>query len=349
MNTQRLKKILRLARHHNSPGEIIMCRMLWRIPGIEAHISSTKSVSAYYLTIPKSDGTKYPVLWSAHTDSVHAHTDEVRQNILFDAEDMMFAASRGKAILGADDGAGLWLLWEMIEAGVPGTYVFHRGEEVGGIGSRSMEAEQEKWLEQFTHAIAFDRKGNEDVITHQGMGRCCSDAWAMQFAEMLGMGHKKSEHGIFTDTANYTSLIPECSNVGIGYEGAHSHKETLDLEYLFRLRDRMIEVFKDAPDMKVVRKVDDVEDYAMFYGQGWRRASTTAKRKPIDLYDVDEWDIVGMPILRLEQMCRMNPGAAADLLMDFAGKIVYQLELELDDEMEGLDEHASSHLKHGLA
>ena len=48
--------------------------------------------------------------------------------------------------------------------------------------------------------------------------------------------------GIFTDTANYTDFIGECTNVSCGYDAEHSDSETLNVTFLSELRDAVIKV-----------------------------------------------------------------------------------------------------------
>ena len=54
--------------------------------------------------------------------------------------------------LGGDDGTGVWLMTKLIEAGVPGRYIFHRAEEVGGRGSG--------WIERIVKTFCKGRKGD---------------------------------------------------------------------------------------------------------------------------------------------------------------------------------------------
>jgi hypothetical protein len=184
------------------------------------------------------------VLFSAHVDTVHHESHGVRQPVEYD--DFLQAAFPGKPQpLGADDAAGCWLLLQMIDAGVPGTYVFHRGEEKGGLGSSHLANKHREFLERFDYAVAFDRRGRGDVITHQAVGRCCSNAFAQALADQLntrGLDYAPCANGIFTDTANYVDIIPECTNLSCGYEREHSADEMLDVAHLLALRDALLTV-----------------------------------------------------------------------------------------------------------
>lgn len=180
------------------------------------------------------EGSK--VLFSCHTDTVHR--TEMRLPLLVDAATNIVYAD--KMVLGADDGAGVWLMLEMIKAGVPGTYLFHRGEECGGLGSSAMADQFPDYLKGHDFAIAFDRKADCSVITHQAGGRCCSDEFADQLCGLLGGNFGKDTGGSFTDTANYTHLIAECTNLSVGYYDQHTANEFLDLEFLLELREKCI-------------------------------------------------------------------------------------------------------------
>lgn len=208
-------------------------------------------------------------LFSCHTDTVHRA--EGRQQLVCDANLGVIYKSDGDP-LGADDGAGVWLMLEMIAADVPGTYIFHYGEERGGIGSSAKAgADDVTWFNQFDRAVAFDRRGTGDVITHQGWGRCCSDKFAEELAAQLnlhGMDYAPNAGGIFTDTANYTELIPECTNLSVGYDGEHTKGETQDVFHLLALRDAVIRVDWEA--LPVVRVAEpSYAGYGALFEADW--------------------------------------------------------------------------------
>lgn len=187
-----------------------------------------------------------PVLWSCHTDTVHAKKGMQKIEYWVDQKsgDTFFGVANGEksSCLGADDTSGVWIMLEMIRAKVPGLYVFHRGEECGGIGSRWIAKNNKEILKDIRFAIAFDRRDTESIITFQGSKRCCSDEFAKSLAEQIGMNHKCDETGAWTDTAAYVDDIAECTNISTGYYDAHSARESLNIDYLFRLRDAICKV-----------------------------------------------------------------------------------------------------------
>lgn len=204
-----------------------------------------------------------PVLWSSHTDTVHRFAG--KQRVLYsDGKFKVFDEQSN--CLGADDTAGVWIMTQMMEAGVPGLYVFHRAEEVGGGGSEHFVKHNKETLKGIEFAIAFDRAGKESIITHQGWKRCCSEDFSASFAKELGMAHKSDDGGTFTDTANYVDDVGECTNLSVGYRGQHSKTEELDAKYLFELRDAMFDF--NYKNLTSKRKAGETEWKYSSYGYG---------------------------------------------------------------------------------
>lgn len=202
-------------------------------------------------------GSGSSVLWSCHTDTVHKSGGTQ----LVEVSDGWAALPKGSKsnCLGADDTVGVWLMWEMIRAKVPGLYVFHRGEECGGIGSGFIANNTPALLSGIEAAIALDRMGTKSVITHQ-CWRTCSDVFAESLADALGMGHEKDDGGTFTDTAQYTDLVGECTNLSVGYYAQHTAKECVDLEYVLKLRDALCKF--DESRLVYSRRPGQASEYA---------------------------------------------------------------------------------------
>lgn len=221
---------------------------------------------AYTLEILHPDGRHPTVAFCAHTDSVHNPRDlTVKQRVAYDPNTATFMVADDKQVdcLGADDAAGCYVLIRMIEAGVPGRYVFFRGEEVGGIGSRFVAEYRQDVLEGITAAIQFDRRGTNSIITEMACGPTCSEEFALALADALGMDHEPDPTGSFTDTAVLIGLVPECTNVSVGYEDEHSARETLDWDYVLRLTQACIDAFSgDGVDLPCTgpRPVELTED-----------------------------------------------------------------------------------------
>lgn len=194
------------------------------------------------------------VLWSCHTDTVHRRGGRQAVQVTKGIAHLPLASKSN--CLGADDTAGVYLMREMVRLGVPGHYIFHYGEERGGIGSSAL-ADDPQFVSlkgEFDFAIALDRRGTGDVITNQGGGRCCSDAFALALADQIGTVSTLTyapAAGIYTDTAEYMKLIPECTNLSVGYQGEHTANEELDLRHVDRLLGALCDL--DTASLPVVR------------------------------------------------------------------------------------------------
>lgn len=237
-----------------------------------------------------------PVLWSCHTDTVHR--DGGSQMVVVRDGFAMLPKDSTSNCLGADDTAGVWVMSEMIRAKRPGLYVFHRAEEIGGVGSSHIASRNPGLVDGIACAIALDRRGTGDVITHQG-GRCCSDAFAKALAASLGGSYAPSSQGIFTDTANYVDLIGECTNLSVGYSNEHKATECLDIPFVAGLRDTLLDL--DTSDLPIVRKPGEEEDFIDYrpHGAHWSQWEDYDS-----LYDQR----------RLADIVREYPDAAASIL-----------------------------------
>jgi hypothetical protein len=199
-----------------------------------------------YGNLYKIVGENPTILWSCHTDTVHTRGGMQKLEYIYYKSDkslFMRVADESKPdsnCLGADDGAGVFLLTEMIKAGIPGFYIFHRLEESGMQGSAYFVKKHAAKIKGIQAAIAFDRRGYDSIITFQSGERCCSEAFARSLAVAIDMGHKPDPTGSFTDTKQYTDLVPECTNVSVGYENAHSSTERQDILYILKLRRALL-------------------------------------------------------------------------------------------------------------
>jgi hypothetical protein len=184
-------------------------------------------------------GDEPSVLWSSHTDSVHIK--EGYQKVDFDGKYISLPVNSKSNCLGADCAAGVWIMTEMIKAKVPGLYVFHFAEEIGCVGSSAIVEKEPTLLAGIKAAIAFDRKGIDSVITHQ-RSRTCSDAFGKSVAAQLPNRFKLDDTGVLTDTKQYRFLVPECSNISVGYYNEHRPHESLDVGHLIEVRNHMVKI-----------------------------------------------------------------------------------------------------------
>jgi hypothetical protein len=286
-----LARALSMMRPHDSEGTRRLTD--WLQERAPAH-ARTHRDAAGNLHVDTRISPDNRTLFVAHVDTVHrkAGPNKIKQtNTHWYADG---------AALGADDGAGVAMLMRLLHAGVDAYYIFTQGEECGGIGATHIAKHDAKLLSEFDRAIAFDRRGIDSVITHQGRGRCCSDAFADALSAALNaddtLMYLPDNTGVYTDTAEFIEVIPECTNISVGYYSEHSDKEKLDIIHFQALADRVALIDWDSlptdRDPTVVDTMDWGWDVA---GQGWgsyHSPSLTGVNSSAwhNLRDDDEWD-----------------------------------------------------------
>lgn len=230
----------------------------------------------YFLSIGKSR-----TVFASHLDTVCKEQVSVVHH--FDGD---IVRTDEKTNLGADDKAGVTIMIWMIKNNIPGLYYFFIGEEVGCIGS-GLAAKYGDFKDKYDRIISFDRKGTDSVITHQSSSRCCSDDFAKQLAKELnkgGLSYKLDDTGVYTDSAEFVSVIPECTNLSVGYYKEHTVREHQDINHLVRLANACLLVNWES--LVTSRDMSKVEYKNVFsitndsYGWGSRNENIyTQKRK----------------------------------------------------------------------
>jgi len=204
----------------------------------------------YYYKIGKSR-----TIFASHLDTACKESTPVTH--VFDGN---MIKTDGKTILGADDKAGVTILLHLIKNKIPGLYYFFIGEEVGCIGS-GLAAKYDKFKGLYDRIISFDRRDTGSVITFQSSSRCCSDAFADELSKQLnkrgGMSYKKDDGGVYTDSAEFTHLIPECTNISVGYYKEHTTNESQDIKHLSKLADACLLIdWENLPTRRDPSKTD---------------------------------------------------------------------------------------------
>jgi hypothetical protein len=156
---------------------------------------------------------------------------------------------------------------------VPGLYYFFLGEERGCIGSKKLAKKFEKdKLENITKVISFDRRALSSIITHQSSRKCCSEAFTNELANQLNnaeptFSYKADPTGSYTDSYQFISIYPECTNISVGYYSEHMNSEKQDIDHLDKLAKACVKV--DWENLPVERDYTKSEySYSSSYG-GW--------------------------------------------------------------------------------
>jgi hypothetical protein len=183
-------------------------------------------------------------MFTCHLDTSCIYKEKV--NHIFDGN---VIRTDGTTILGADDKAGMVILLYMIENSVPGIYYFFVGEERGCVGSSKLSANWNfsEFSKTVKKIISFDRRGTDSIITEQLYGVCCSNEFALELAQRLNYSNqifnfKPDPTGIYTDSAQFTKLVPECTNISVGYYNEHSTSEYQNIDFLKSLCKSVCEI-----------------------------------------------------------------------------------------------------------
>lgn len=226
----------------------------------------------YYLFILKENGEFSDTMFTSHLDTINSGpytksktiwctiqkkmidnplykdniVDDMSIKHVFDGD---FIKTDGETNLGADDKAGVAIMMNLISENIPALYYFFVGEESGCIGSSSLA---EVWgkgnFPTINRCISFDRRGYDSVITSQG-GICASNEFATELSKRLneyGFWFKPDPTGVYTDSAEFTSVIPECTNLSVGYFSEHTKTERQDIEFLEFLAATLIVIDWDT-------------------------------------------------------------------------------------------------------
>ena len=203
--------------------------------------------------------------------------------------------TNGKSILGADDKAGVTILLYMISKKVPGLYCFFIGEEVGCIGSG--KASKDNMFKEYDRMVSFDRRGTSSIITFQSSKRCCSSEFANQLSseyKKVGMNMIPDDTGVYTDSAEFTGVIPECTNISVGYYKEHTFDEHQDMAHLIKIANASVKINWESLVTKRNAKLVEYKPYNYasnrYYGDYSVGSRTNKRSSYSNRYDRDYYD-----------------------------------------------------------
>jgi hypothetical protein len=230
----------------------------------------------YYKVI----GERPTTMFTSHLDTAdHRQNKTERYSSIENGEEQI--TTDGNTILGADDKAGVTVMLYMMEKKVPGLYYFFIGEERGGIGSKRLANDYDsvELVKDVVRCVSFDRRGTGSVITKQLGRQCCSDTFANALAEQyngLGMQMAPDPTGIFTDSAMLMGLIPECTNISVGYMNEHTGKEVQNITHLEKLCVASCKV--DWESLPTERSLEDAKKSENDYPSEYKGIVKDAKK-----------------------------------------------------------------------
>jgi hypothetical protein len=221
-----LRKMMSYKRPAFSPTEETFIKRF-----IEPTGAQRDSFGNLYLRIGESD-----VMFASHTDTVHRTGG--RQYVQSSKGVLSLPKNSSSNCLGADCTTGVYIMLRMVQARVPGLYVFHRAEEVGCLGSRHIVSKEPGLTAGINKVVSFDRRGTDSVVTHQMGRRTASDRFAFGLSYYLDM--RPDSTGVYTDSNEYAHIVSECTNVSVGYFNQHTRLEEQNVDFVEGLIKRII-------------------------------------------------------------------------------------------------------------
>ena len=133
------------------------------------------------------------------------------------------------------------------------------------------------------------------------------------------MNYAPCDGGIFTDSANFTDLIAECTNCSVGYLHEHHQEEELDVDHLLRLRDALVKI--DWTTMPVKREPGE-DDFKYDYSWLNYRSFNGFNRDvvPFDRPKTPSWSKttthIPAPTIKVEDLYDMNHAELVDAMWE---------------------------------
>lgn len=211
------------------------------------------------------------VAFVAHMDTVCDRVYDTDVMEWSDENGEVWASANANVAMGADDRAGMTVLFYLLHAKVPGRYIFMVGEEKGCVGAGKYVVPPDVKI-----AVEFDRMNESEIITHQMSRRCASDKFANELAgqfELLGISLKPSDNGVYTDVNEFRDSVPEIVNIAIGYQHQHSPSEIQNITFLERMCAAAAMI--DWENLPVVRDLSVSEYIDYPYYERWERVGAS--------------------------------------------------------------------------
>jgi hypothetical protein len=214
IDTKKLEKLLKLETHKDIVND------LCKVAGDNYSIYE-KDDFCIFTPLYMEEDEKLPCVVS-HTDTVSSKKPKHISTI-------NGVMTNPEGVLGADDRAGVYLIYEMMKKGVHAIFILTDLEECGGIGATSCSYDdyfQDLAMTNISCLIELDRENKN---------HCASYGFDNQ--ELFQIMHEKGgyhyDYGSYTDVATLSGQCEiACVNLSVGYYNQHTKKEFLVLSEL---------------------------------------------------------------------------------------------------------------------
>lgn len=200
-----------------------------------------------------------PIMVVAHMDTVFKAPPK---RIFYDQEQYTMWSPQG---LGADDRAGVFLIWKLVHDGFLPHICLTTDEEVGGIGAQIFVNYFPKAPVNCKYIIELDRQGSNDCVFYG-----CANSEFQDYVEHFGF---ITDWGTFSDISIIAPTWGIAAvNLSVGYKNEHSEIETLNAKAMYNTYFQVCKMLKDAKNVKHFEYIPDpYEKYYSSFGKayGW--------------------------------------------------------------------------------
>jgi hypothetical protein len=211
-----------------------------------------------------------PIMFVAHMDTVFKTPPK---NIYYDAEQQTMWSPDG---LGADDRAGVFLIWKMVHDGHRPHICLTTDEEVGGIGAKMLISYYANCPFDCKYIVQLDRQGTNDCVFYG----CANE----EFQEYIEAYNFITEWGTFSDISTICPAWKIAGvNLSVGYKNEHTVAETLNFKALYNTYVEVCNMMKNIENAPHFEYVFD--PYDRFYSAIGQKYFGSIY--PIDYYDDD--------------------------------------------------------------
>ena len=216
-----------------------------------------------------------PIMLVAHMDTVFKKPPE---KIFYDAQQFTMWSPQG---LGADDRAGIYLIWRLIQTGYRPYICLTTDEEKGSLGARAMVKDYRECPFDLKYIVELDRQGTEDCVFYS----CANDAF-MNFIE---------DYGFITDFGSFSDISDICPqwkvagvNLSVGYKNEHQTIETLNTKAMLNTFHKVCHMLNDINSDEIPHFEYVPDPYDRYYSMITRKyMAAYGYDFPDD--DDDEW------------------------------------------------------------
>ena len=208
---------------------------------IEDFLAATDEEIIYKLDELKclTDGLNYWYIDNGYDICVVCHIDTVRSNDNIKLHKKGNVLTNVCGILGADDRAGVYMMFKMMREGVKANFLFTNFEESGGRGVQRFIKDLPTTCSNIKFFMELDRQGIGEYVVYNDFPE--------SYRNILGTFGLKESYGSYSDIADLSEhYLAPSFNLSVGYYNQHSREESLDIKHMNYMYDVAINIIEKA-------------------------------------------------------------------------------------------------------